>query len=481
MFKKAAICFLILCLGVAWAQTWQPSWESLDKRPTPQWWLDAKFGIFIHWGVYSVPAFSKVGQYSEWYWHSLVQGQKEYVDFHRNNYGPGFQYADFVPMFKAELFNPDQWADLFERSGAKYVVLTSKHHEGYTLWQNEQANRSWGRPWNAVETGPCRDLLGDLTTAVRKTSVKMGIYYSLYEWYNPIYHSDVNAFVEQHLFPQFKDVVNKYAPAVIFSDGEWDHPSSTWRSEELLSWLFNESPCKDEVVIDDRWGKDTRHKHGGYYTTEYGSGLADASHPWEECRGIAHSFGYSRMETPDDYQSDQSLLLMLIDIVSRGGNFLLDIGPTADGRIPDIMQERLLRMGSWLKVNGEAIYGAATWKKSCQWSKGKVQEAERGEYKKKYDIIELTVAPKPGMAHKELFFTRKGDTVYAIAPDYPDDQLVIRDVKPSSSTKIRLLGHDKDLKWRLKKGEIVVSLPNLMSTPLRHQHAFAFRITQVAE
>jgi len=275
--------------------------------------------------------------------------------------------------------------------------------------------------------------------------------------------------------------VNKYAPSVIFSDGEWDHPSSTWRSEELLSWLFNESPCKEEVVIDDRWGKETRHKHGGYYTTEYGSGLPDASHPWEECRGIAHSFGYSRMETPDDYQSDQSLLLMLIDIVSRGGNFLLDIGPTADGRIPDIMQERLLRMGSWLKVNGEAIYGTTTWKNSCQWSKGKVQEAERGEYKKKYDILELTVAPKPGMAHKELFFTRKGKTVYAIAPDYPKDQLVIRDVKPSSNTKIRLLGTEEDLKWRLKKGEIVVSLPNLMPTPLRHQHAFAFRISNVAE
>jgi len=172
---------------------------------------------------------------------------------------------------------------------------------------------------------------------------------------------------------------------------------------------------------------------------------------------------------------------MLIDIVSRGGNFLLDIGPTADGRNPDIMQERLLRMGSWLKGNGEPIYGTTTWKNSCQWSKGKVQEAERGEYKKKYDILELTVAPKPGMAHKELFFTRKGKTVYAIAPDYPKDQLVIRDVKPSSNTKIRLLGTEEDLKWRLKKGEIVVSLPNLMPTPLRHQHAFAFRISNVAE
>jgi alpha-L-fucosidase len=476
MRKSMVFVLLMLFVAGAFSQTYQPTWESLDKRPTPQWWLDAKFGIFIHWGVYAVPSFSKVGEYSEWYWHSLTQGKPEYVDFHKKNYGPGFQYADFVPMFKAELFNPDQWANVFERSGAKYIVLTSKHHEGFTLWQNEQANHSWGRPWNSVETGPMRDLLGDLTKAVRKTSVKMGIYYSLYEWYNPIFKTNVDEYVDKHMIPQFKDVVTKYAPSLIFSDGEWDHSSKTWRSEELLSWLFNESPCKHEVVIDDRWGKDTRHKHGGYYTTEYGSGMADAKHPWEECRGIAYSFGYSRMESVDDYQTAQSLLLMLIDIVSRGGNFLLDIGPTADGRIPDIMQERLLQMGQWLKVNGDAIYGTTTWKKSCQWSKGKVQDAERGEYMKKYDILELTVAPQTGMAHKEIFFTRKDKNVYAITPYYPKDELVIRDLKPTSATTVRLLGMDMDLKWREKNGEFVVTLPNLMTSPLRHQHAFAFRI-----
>jgi alpha-L-fucosidase len=478
MLKKMMWMLLLLVISLQ-AQTYQPNWESLDKRPTPQWWLDAKFGIFIHWGVYSVPAFSKVGEYAEWYWHSLVQGKPEYVDFHKRNYGDGFQYADFVPMFKCELFNPDQWANVFERSGAKYIVLTSKHHEGFTLWKNEQANQSWGRPWNSVESGPRRDLLGELTTAVRKTNVKMGIYYSLYEWYNPLYKANVDLFVEKHMFPQFKDVVTKYAPSLIFSDGEWDQPSKTWRSEELLAWLFNESPCKNDVVIDDRWGKETRHKHGGYYTTEYGSGLADAKHPWEECRGIAYSFGYSRTENVGDYQTAQSLILMLIDIVSRGGNFLLDIGPTGDGRIPDIMQERLLQMGEWLKINGEAIYGTTPWKKSCQWSSGKVRDAERGEYMTKYDIVKLTVAPDPGMAYKEIFFTRKGQDVYAITPDFPKDKLVIRDVQPGSNSKIRLLGYDKDLKWSAKDNSIMVELPNLMTSPLRHQHAFAFRIRGV--
>lgn len=481
MRKSILISLLVLLSSICFSQSWQPNWDSLDKRPTPQWWLDAKFGIFIHWGVYAVPAFSKVGEYSEWYWHSLVENKAEYVNFHQKNYGPGFQYADFIPQFKAELFNPEQWADVFERSGAKYIVLTSKHHEGWTLWPNEQANKSWGRPWNAAETGPMRDLLGDLSKAVRKTSVKMGIYYSLYEWYNPIFKTNVDEYVDKHMIPQFKDVVTKYAPSVIFSDGEWDYPSSTWRSEELLSWLFNESPCKDEVVVDDRWGKESRHKHGGYYTTEYGSGLADAAHPWEECRGIAYSFGYSRTESVGDYQTAQSLILMLVDIVSRGGNFLLDIGPTADGRIPDIMQERLLQMGQWLKINGEAIYGTTTWKKSCQWSKGKVQDAERKEFMTKYDIIELTVAPKPGMAVKEIFFTTKGKNLYAITPDYPGTELLLRDVKTTSGTTIRLLGMDTDLKWRIKDGGIVVAMPNLMTSPLRHQHAFALRISHIAE
>ena len=238
MRKSILISLLVLLSSICFSQSWQPNWDSLDKRPTPQWWLDAKFGIFIHWGVYAVPAFSKVGEYSEWYWHSLVENKAEYVNFHQKNYGPGFQYADFIPQFKAELFNPEQWADVFERSGAKYIVLTSKHHEGWTLWPNEQANKSWGRPWNAAETGPMRDLLGDLSKAVRKTSVKMGIYYSLYEWYNPIFKTNVDEYVDKHMIPQFKDVVTKYAPSVIFSDGEWDYPSSTWRSEELLSWLF---------------------------------------------------------------------------------------------------------------------------------------------------------------------------------------------------------------------------------------------------
>jgi alpha-L-fucosidase len=456
-----------------------PAWQSLDRRPTPQWWTDAKFGIFIHWGVYSVPAFSKLGEYSEWYWHSLQSGKPDYVAFHNRMYGGDFAYADFVPSFKAEFFEPDQWASLFQRSGARYVVLTSKHHDGYTLWKNQQANQSWGRAWNSVDTGPKRDLVGDLSTAVRKAGLRMGLYYSLYEWFNPLYKTDVNLFVDKHYIPQFKDVVTRYRPSIIFADGEWEHPSKTWKSEEVLAWLFSESPVKDEVVVNDRWGKETRHKHGGYFTTEYGSGLPNAAHAWEENRGMAHSFGYSRTENLADYNTAQQLVLMLVDIVSRGGNFLLDIGPTADGRVPVIMQERLLQMGEWLRVNGEAIYGTQPWKVTTQWSEGQIQDAERGQYKAKYDILKLTVDPDSGKAVKEILFTRKSGTLYAITPRFPRGQLTVKGVQLAPGAEVTLLGHGKPLSWRQSSGNVVVDMPPIAPDELPTEHAYTFKLTNI--
>ncbi|HEX8203018.1 MAG TPA: alpha-L-fucosidase, partial [Isosphaeraceae bacterium] len=325
---------------------YEANWDALDRRPTPEWYLDAKFGVFIHWGVYSVPAWGPVGQYAEWYWNRIENRTPEnpWWQFHRKNYGEGFAYQDFAPRFTAELFDARRWADLFARAGVRYVVPTSKHHEGFALWPSAEASRTWGRPWNAAEIGPRRDLLGELAEATRARGLKFGFYYSLYEWYNPLWKADRARYVAEHMTPQFKDVVTRYKPAIIFSDGEWDLPSTDWKSEELLAWLFNESPCKDEVVVNDRWGKDCRHKHGGYWTTEYAAGLQDGSHPWEESRGMAFSYGLNRAERVDDYKTGREFILVLVDLVSRGGNLLLDIGPAADGTIPPLMEQRLLEI-----------------------------------------------------------------------------------------------------------------------------------------
>jgi alpha-L-fucosidase len=384
-------------------------------------------------------------------------------------------------MFRAELYDAKKWADIFARSGAKYIVPTSKHHEGFCLWPSAEASRTWGRPWNAVETGPKRDLMAELSEAVRARGLKFGFYYSLYEWYNPLWLSDRQRYVAEHMFPQFKDVVTRYRPAIIFSDGEWDMHSKEWRSEELLAWLFNESPCRDEVVINDRWGKDCRHKHGGYFTTEYAAGMKDATHPWEESRGMGFSYGYNRAERIDDYKSAREFIMVLVDLVSRGGNLLLDIGPDGDGTIPVIMEQRLLEIGDWLKVNGEAIYGTRYAGRPCQWTDGKLPEQKFGEYMVKYNLMDqIGQKPKQGLAVKQAFFTRKGETLYAITPGWPERQLVLRGVKVSPGAAVSMLGVPGALPHRVEGENLVIEVPALNPDQAPCRHAFAFKITGAA-
>lgn len=471
-----------LAAAFANQKRYEADWASIDARPSPDWYLDAKFGIFIHWGVYSVPAFAAVkvkgeNEYAEWYWNSLVKGGLT-RKFHDRVYGPAFTYFDFAPMFRAELYDPDHWADVLVRSGAKYVALTSKHHDGFCLWRSAEANRSWGRPWNSVDAGPKRDLLGNLSAAGRRRGLRMGIYYSLYEWYNPLWLKDRKRYVAEHMVPQFKDVVTQVRPSIIFSDGEWDLPSSDWRSPELLAWLFNESPVRDEVVINDRWGKETRHRHGGYYTTEYTSGL-EGGHPWEENRGMGFSYGYNRMETLDHYRTPRELLLMLIDIVSRGGNLLLDIGPTADGRIPVEMEERLIHIGNWLKANGEAIYGTRAWRRSRQWSAGDVPKLEQKEYRAKYEITEMVDSPPAGAARVEAFLTYKPEVLYAIVPRRPAGDIVIDGVEAPQGVRVTLFGSGLGIETRLSGRQLAIRVPDAIVARLPVSDGYVFKIEGV--
>jgi len=458
---------------------YEAKWESLDQRPCPQWFLDAKFGIFIHWGVYSVPAWGKVGEYAEWYWNKMADQKPDnaWWQFHVKNFGEGFEYKELAPRFRAELFNADQWADLFVRSGARYILPTSKHHEGFCMWPSAEASKTWGRPWNAMEIGPKRDLLGELASATRQRGLKFGFYYSLYEWYNPLWKTDKARYVTEHMIPQFKDVVSRYKPAIIFSDGEWDLPSKDWKSEELLAWLFNESPCKDEVVVNDRWGKDCRHKHGGYWTTEYAAGLQDDSHAWEENRGMGFSYGLNRAERIDDYKSARELVMVLIDLVSRGGNLLLDIGPSADGTIPVIMEQRLVEIGDWLKVNGEAIYGTRFAGRSCQWTEGKRPEQKFGEFMIKYNLMDqIGQQPKDGQAVKQVFFTKKPDALYAITAGWPGKQLVLRNVNVPAGAVVTMLGVPGQLKTRKDGSTLTIDVPDLNPDQAPCRYVFVFKI-----
>jgi len=481
--KKSIIVIIAFTFSiVGFTQKYEANWESLNTRKIPAWFNQDKFGIFIHWGIYSVPAYAPVipnsgYSYAEWYWFRMNEKQKDFMAFHNKNYGNSFAYQQFEPMFKAEMFEPDQWADLFKKSGAKYVVLTSKHHEGYTLWNSAEADRDWNRPWNSVTGTPHRDLLGDLTTSVRNAGLKMGYYYSLYEWFNPMWLYDKKKYVEQHMTPQFKDLVTKYKPSIIFSDGEWDISDTAWQSPKLLSWLFNESPVKEEVVVNDRWGNNTREKnHGSMYTTsEYGSGM-DASIIWEESQGVGHSYGYNRNEQLKDYKSSYELVLMLNDLVSRGGNFLLDIGPNADGTIPVIMQQRLTDIGDWLAINGEAIYGTSAWRQPSQWTEGLKADKNKASFMAAYKVANLVV-PKKDSAYIEAFFTKKGNDVFCILPSYRTS-ITIKDLKLPAATQTTILGSNVNCTWRQKGKDVFIDLSHLRPGDISPTGIFVIKLKQ---
>lgn len=451
--KYLIVLLLLVSINSSvFAQNFQPTWESIDSRPIPEWFTDAKFGIFIHWGLFSVPAWgptdaSVYDKYAEWYWNKLMNQDskvhKNFVEFHNLTYGEDFKYQDFVKEFTCEMFKPADWAKIFKNSGAKYVVLTSKHHEGFTLWPNQQ---SWN--WNAVDVGPHRDLAGDLIQAVRDEGLRMGYYYSLYEWYNPLYKTDVNKYVDEHMIPQMKDLVNSYEPDILWTDGEWDHPSEVWKSTEFLAWLYNESPVKNKVVVNDRWGKETRSKHGGIYTTEYdlvhtGVMTETLSHPWEECRGIGGSFGYNRNENLESYSTSEELVHILIDKVARGGNLLLNIGPTADGRIPVIQQQRLKDVGDWISVNGEAIYGTTSWSKA--------------------DVAKLS----------NVFYTQKGKDIFVICTKFPEEPMNIIGIK---SAKVTMLGFDGKVIAKESGKGLTITPPNVNPATSPCDYAWVFKL-----
>ncbi|HMU08901.1 MAG TPA: alpha-L-fucosidase [Ferruginibacter sp.] len=474
MKKLLLLCLSLSLIRSSFTQTYQPNWQSLDQRPTPKWFTDAKFGIFIHWGVYSVPGWSSKGNYAEWYQQGLQTTDTARQKFHKAKFG-NRSYYDLANDFKAELFNPDEWAKLFERSGAKYIVLTSKHHDGFALWPSKEANRTWGFNWNAVDIGPNRDLLGDLFKAVRKTSVHAGMYFSLYEWFNPLWKSDKNKYAAEHAWPQMKDLVSTYQPDVFWADGDWEAPAETWKSQEFLAWLYNESPVKDKIVVNDRWGEGVRFKHAGIYTPEYQPDLDFEDHYWEESRGMGYSYGYNREEDAWDYNSAQSLVLQLIDKVSRGGNFLLDIGPDEHGKIPPIMQERLLQMGEWLEINGESIYNTTRWKEHSQWSAGSREYKDRsGDM-----LLKITINPDPGYAVKEVFYTYNANTnsLYAIFPKYPDNKkLVLKGIAPAAGTTISFLSTKEKLDWHQQGNDVAIDLPEYSPNKIKAPYAFAVKI-----
>lgn len=455
--------FALVCAFSA-AQTpvqYQPTIESLDRHPLPRWYAGAKLGIFIHYGLYSVPGWAplshpkhdfrnvdyiKNNPYAEWYLNVMRIPGSPTEAYHREHFGANFSYYDFAPIFNRESkkWSPDQWATIFHAAGAKYVVLTSKHHEGFALWPSTTPNPSPTLPLNRQHAE--RDIVGDLSTAVRKQGMHMGLYYSGgYDWtFNtgPIEtatdYQTVKPETEaygKYAFAQIHELIDRYKPEVLWNDIDWPKTGNALRVE---ADYYNAVP---DGVIDDRFGI----AHADFTSPEYKKVDQISAKKWEECRGLGRSFGYNRAEGETETISPAELIVLLVDIVSKNGNLLLDVGPEADGTIPPVQMERLKALGAWLDQNGEAIYDTIPWTRAV----GKSSEGD------------------------DLRFTRKGDDLYVTVLGKPKAQTVtVADLPAKQGVRITQLGDAKELGAKAQAGTVQIAL----SAALKGDFAYSFKL-----
>lgn len=357
MRKFTLLLLLLMAFSSPFAKKYEATWESINSHPYPQWFKDAKLGIFIHWGVYSIPSYASNEGYSEWFLRGLMTNDTNRINFQKRVFGENFKYRDYAKLFKAELFDANEWARIFKEGGAKYVLFVAKHHDGYAMWPSKYAPN-----WNSVDNGPGRNFVKELTDATRAEGMKMGLYYSLPEWNNKLHRWDtdpyreIGPYVEKHMIPQFKELIGTYKPSMIFSDGEWWHTAEEWHTKELVSWYYN--LVGEDAIVNNRWGSGS---DIGFLTPEYSASISSVDRPWAQCRGFGRSFAYNRQEPLSNYSSSKELIQMFATAVANGGGLTLNVGPRADGQIPMIQQLRLKKLGDWIKQNEEAIYASTAY------------------------------------------------------------------------------------------------------------------------
>lgn len=364
---------------------YKATWESLGKHKAPQWFRDEKVGFSMHWGPYAVPAWATQGagvgpsSYSEWYFNQMHIEDGPTRKHHDETYGEDFKYDQFIPMFTADNFDADEWMRELKRNGVRYFYITSKHHDGFCLWDTKYTDR------NSMKMGPKRDILRELTDAARKHGIRIGFYYSLYEWYNPAYvkeltdktwlgtpeeqqemvakmgydgYKPIKNYVDDFMVPQIVELIDNFQPDYLCFDGEWDHPESYWRMKQVAAYYYNQAAKRgQEVIMNDRFGSGTRGKRGDFFHVEYYANV-DKSLPWAMWRGFGKSFGHNLNEAPDAFLSPTKAVQMVVDCVAENGNIEFNVGPTVDGRIDQPEWGLIQSIGQWLQINGEAIYSA---------------------------------------------------------------------------------------------------------------------------
>jgi alpha-L-fucosidase len=470
----------------------EATWESLGGYHVPDWYLDAKFGIFIHWGVYSVPAFG-----NEWYPRNMyLEGTPEF-QHHVKTYGPQsqFGYKDFIPLFKAENYDPKTWAELFKKAGAKYVVPVAEHHDGFAMYDCSLSD------WCAAKMGPQRDVIGALADAVRDQGIVFGLssHRAEHWWffdggrkfdadvqdprcaglYGPAVPSSPSKgsenwqrkdwtprpdakFLDDWL-ARCSELVDKYRPQLFWFDWWIEQIVFEPYLQKLASHYYNRGlEWRQGVAIN--YKKQAFPEGAAVYDIERGQ-LADINPLfWQTDTSVSkNSWGYVKEQ---DYKTAGSLVQDLVDIVSKNGCLLLNVGPRPDGTIPEAEQEILLEIGRWLEVNGEAVYGSRPW---VVYGEGPTQVGAGG----------FTDTQRAAFTSEDFRFTKKGNVLYATCMGWPDKgEVTIHSLAKGSAVaaapiaQVSVLGAPDTLSWSQDREGLKVETP--VEKPC--EHAVVFKV-----
>lgn len=469
-------------------QNYQSDWNSLSQYNVPTWWQDAKFGIYFHWGPYSVPAHK-----TEWYSHYMYQEDHPIRRHHESTYGPlsEFGYKDFIPMFTAEKFNANEWAELFKKAGAKFAGPVAEHADGFAMWDSELTD------WNAQKMGPKRDIVGEMEKAVRAMDMKFILTYHrhwLYAWYstwdrntdaaNPEYAGIYGPEVPEGTFvmantptdplpdeefnrewlERLNELMDKYQPDVIWFDNKMDIIDEQYRKEFLANYYNKAHQWGREVVCT--YKSEDLPVGTAVLDLERSRMSEKKEFPWLTDDSI--DWGAWCHVSDPNYKSTNRLIDFLVDVVSKNGALLLNITPKANGEIPAEVKTRLLEMGEWLAINGEAIYETRPWK---IFGEGPQQIVEG----------HLSENQNPDAGAKDIRYTRKGNALYAFVMDWPGKQAIIPALGRDSElyegeiSSVELLGSKQVLNWQREKGGLTIQLPDTKPC----EHVFVFKIERL--
>jgi alpha-L-fucosidase len=473
---------------------YQPTWNSLRTHHTPQWFLDAKFGIYTHWGIYAVPA---RGPNATWYPFNMYREGEPQYEYHVKTYGhpSEFGYKDFIPMFTAEKFDPDEWAELFQRAGAQFAGPVGEHHDGFCMWDTQYSE------WSAAKMGPKRDVVGELEKAIRKQGMRfmVALHHAANWWFFPHWRQEFDVsdpryaglYGELHnldrdpgegiegfdrFFAQDKpskafldqwkgktlEVIDKHQPDMLWFDFGLVGMQENYRREMLAHYYNRAIEWGKEVLVTYKW----HHlpPGAGVFDLELGRHDTLTYHEWLTDTTVDDGGGWGYLKETE-YKSTKTLVHYLIDNVSKNGYLLLNVGPRPNGEIPEQAQALLAGIGEWLAVNGEAIFGTTAW---MTYGEGPTEMPKAGYFMEDQEV-QYTA--------RDIRFTVKDDALYAICLGWPGERLVIETLKhayESEIKSIRLLGVDSELEWSLAPEGLSITMPP--EKPC--DHAFALKIVR---